>query len=386
MALDAQGNPTGLFASLQGKITIVIGAGSVSEAKTDFFTFLSLYNLVPFIIRGDSSVETALANAWNTVYINWLAEKNLTEEQRSQGDGNFSDQWLKDRTKMLGWMIKRNRTDTPSGQAFLTKETTDSWKFIDDASNTTITINPDNVLLQPPQHIIRFGKDDANDNIDGGETRDNLYGNGGDDIIDGKGGDDYLEGNAGNDNLIGGDGKDYLLGGTGNDNMAGDTGNDTLLGGLGNDTLAGGDDDDRLIGGDGDDTLNGGNGADILYGGSGSDTYNFSSGDGTDTIIDHTGDGKGGDGLGKVFFDGTSMTRTWTVKDAFNKTYGDGTWTLKFAEEPGQLSTLVITRTGSKDRIVIQGFKNGDLGITLGDMPEQNYSTVVDTSGYNKIG
>ena len=75
--------------------------------------------------------------------------------------------------------------------------------------------------------------------------------------------------------------------------MAG-KGNDTLLGGGdGTDILDGGSSDDQLLGGAGNDTLTGGSGADQftggidndrLTGGSGNDLYNFSRGDGQDTI------------------------------------------------------------------------------------------------------
>ncbi len=54
--------------------------------------------------------------------------------------------------------------------------------------------------------------------------------------------------------------------------------------------LRGGDGDDMLQGAGGSDTLNGGEGADSLNGDSGSDTYEFSLGDGVDTIHEAHGD------------------------------------------------------------------------------------------------
>jgi len=50
------------------------------------------------------------------------------------------------------------------------------------------------------------------------------------------------------------------------------------------------DGNDDLFGGDGDDEFTGGLGDDTLDGGAGNDTYNFSSGDGVDTIFDFGGD------------------------------------------------------------------------------------------------
>ncbi|MFT3857757.1 MAG: calcium-binding protein [Aquabacterium sp.] len=77
-----------------------------------------------------------------------------------------------------------------------------------------------------------------------------------------------------------------LQGTIGRDTLAGAGGNDTLSGLAGNDLLTGNGGDDILDGGAGNDTMRGGLGQDTLIGGKGNDTYQFTRGDGRDTLID----------------------------------------------------------------------------------------------------
>ena len=135
----------------------------------------------------------------------------------------------------------------------------------------------------------------ANLNGTGNGLNNVLVGNSGANTLDGGSGNDTVDGGDGNDSLLGGSGDDTLLGGLGNDTLNAGSGNDILNGGDGTDTLDGGSSDDQLLGGAGTDTLIGGSGADQftggtgndqLTGGSGNDRYNFSRGDGQDTIID----------------------------------------------------------------------------------------------------
>ena len=79
------------------------------------------------------------------------------------------------------------------------------------------------------------------------------------------------------ENAVGGDKKDLLIGNEGDNTLSGFAGNDTLLGGSGIDTLDGGEGKDRLDGGRGDD---------FLTGGLSKDTFVFSTGYGTDRILD----------------------------------------------------------------------------------------------------
>jgi Ca2+-binding RTX toxin-like protein len=135
----------------------------------------------------------------------------------------------------------------------------------------------------------------ANINGTGNALNNALVGNSGANTLDGGSGNDTVDGGDGNDSLLGGSGDDMLLGGFGNDTLNAGSGNDVLNGGAGADTLDGGSGDDQLFGGAGNDTLIGGSGADqftggtgndALTGGSGNDLYNFSRGDGQDTISD----------------------------------------------------------------------------------------------------
>lgn len=157
---------------------------------------------------------------------------------------------------------------------------------------------------------------DGNDTIVGGDrtdVTDSITGLAGDDVLSGNAGPDVIYGNTGNDQLLGGSEADSLYGGRGDDSLFGGTdgdllygnvGSDQLHGGQGEDTLYGGQDgdtldgdrdddllngdrgDDSLNGGEGWDTLSGGPGADSLTGGANPDRFNFSSGDGVDTITD----------------------------------------------------------------------------------------------------
>jgi Ca2+-binding RTX toxin-like protein len=75
----------------------------------------------------------------------------------------------------------------------------------------------------------------------------------------------------------------FMLGWNGADNLTGGTASDLLYGGAGV---------DNLTGGSGNDTLIGGTGNDFLYGGAGHDVYQYTMGDGNDTIIDEDRDGE----------------------------------------------------------------------------------------------
>ncbi|MEO8674229.1 MAG: hypothetical protein ABI569_01540, partial [Casimicrobiaceae bacterium] len=139
-------------------------------------------------------------------------------------------------------------------------------------------------------------------------------------------------------------------------------------GGRGDDVLNGDAGNDELAGGRGDDTLTGGAGNDRLDGGAGRDVYVLKSSDGTDTVVDS-------DGLGELRFDGAK------IDGASNRTNGkyvsaDGRAVYTFAGDPEEGGTLTVdfyasvytnggaTRTNS---VKIKDWKNGDLGITLGN-------------------
>ena len=149
----------------------------------------------------------------------------------------------------------------------------------------TLSLNVENLTLTGT----------ANINGTGSSANNVLIGNSGNNTLDSGSGNDAVDGGDGNDSLLGGSGNDTLLGGLGTDTLNAGSGNDVLNGGDGTDTLDGGSGDDQLLGGAGNDALTGGSGADLvtggagndqLTGGSGNDSYNFSRGDGQDTVID----------------------------------------------------------------------------------------------------
>jgi len=135
----------------------------------------------------------------------------------------------------------------------------------------------------------------ANLNGTGSSGNNVIIGNSGNNTLNAGSGNDTVDGGDGNDSLLGGSGADTLIGSLGNDVLNAGSGNDVLNGGDGTDMLDGGSGDDQLLGEDGTDTLTGGSGADqftggtgndTMTGGSGNDLYNFSRGDGQDTISD----------------------------------------------------------------------------------------------------
>ncbi|MBV2183037.1 MAG: putative Ig domain-containing protein, partial [Rhizobium sp.] len=94
-------------------------------------------------------------------------------------------------------------------------------------------------------------------------------------------GNDSLRASDGGASVDGGMGNDALTGSHGDDTLLGGNGNDLVEGGAGADVVEGGPGDDVLRGGSGDDELHGGGGNDLAEGGPEADSYYFSHGDGT---------------------------------------------------------------------------------------------------------
>ncbi|HEX2827746.1 MAG TPA: calcium-binding protein, partial [Burkholderiales bacterium] len=146
-----------------------------------------------------------------------------------------------------------------------------------------------------------------------------------------------------------------LLGGPRKDALFGGAGDDELHGGEDDDYLQGDGDKDILDGGIGDDLLVGGLGDDFLSGGDDFDRYVI--GEGTDTVNDK--DGKG------LLLD----TRGRRIAGLFVKKGN----TYVFEENPTLLATknsalTIFLQDGAT--VVIEGFDQGDLNITLAD-PKQ---------------
>lgn len=128
--------------------------------------------------------------------------------------------------------------------------------------------------------------DNGANTISGLRGADTISGGGGADTLDGGGGGDLIAGNDGKDVISGGGGKDTIEGNGGRDIIAGGGGKDDLDGGGGRDMVSGNGGRNTVKGGGGNDTLVGGKGNDVLTGGGGRDTFQFTRGDGRDTITD----------------------------------------------------------------------------------------------------
>jgi Ca2+-binding RTX toxin-like protein len=162
--------------------------------------------------------------------------------------------------------------------------------------------------------------------------------------------------------------------------MAGMGGNDLLTGGAKGDYINGGDDkdtltakggDDWLLGGDGDDTLSGGTGNDVLDGGLGHDRYEFTTIDlaqavSTDIINDSDGDGI-------IAIDGSDLNLL-PISEYLTSEDGVLGWQIDdykyMFNWSRDTNSLVISVRQNGSRIIIKGWENGDLGISLPDFDE----------------
>jgi hypothetical protein len=171
---------------------------NAQQASTDFGAFLALYNLSPVYISG-----AALSEPNSSLYSQWSG-------------GEFSSQYLEDRTEALHVLLGRNTTDlnstNPSGNETVYFDyATLSDFYADGGTNDGIDSSSKNNFSQ-----VHFGTN-FSDVMQGGNKNDHLYGGGGADSLSGGAGDDYLEGGSGDDVLNAGTGFDRLNGGAGND-------------------------------------------------------------------------------------------------------------------------------------------------------------------------
>ncbi len=181
--------------------------------------------------------------------------------------------------------------------------------------------------------------------------------------------------------LVNTDGQVILVGGS---NVK-FTNNADLVIGLGNSN-------NTLSGGLGNDVLIGGLGADTLKGGTGNDTYIYKEGNGTDTIMDAMG--FGGDGLGQILYtraDGSSKSLVGEILAGTGKGQAsDGEFTYTFIGKqtseglPEGVGTLIITRAGTSDKITVEHYKNGDLGLNL-HLAQIDRATYQGTAGTDDL-
>jgi Ca2+-binding RTX toxin-like protein len=139
--------------------------------------------------------------------------------------------------------------------------------------------------------------------------------------------------------------------------------------------LQGGSEADHLYGMGGDDTLIGGLGNDYLEGGQGTDTYVYTSGDGFDTLLDT-------DGLGHIIENGQTLGgkmqgagKAYTGTDSAGNAHSYAVLAGDITAAGG--ATLLIDGT-----IEVLNYRQGDLGITLGDStPVQQPPTTLTITG-----
>lgn len=305
----------------------------LGRANTELGARYALFNLLPFALVGNTAV-----------YDRHNQNSALFRYDPNTGEQLVSDAYLKDRADFMAVHLA-----TPTGESSVPG--TQSWIFEDrrqtGADGQPLRITTTATEAERATNRMIFGADDAaGEVVSGGNGADRLYGMGGDDILRGGAGDDYLEGGTGNDFLQGGRGNDELIGGAGEDELAGDAGNDKLVGGAGVDDLTGGRGDDRM------------------EGGAGFDSYNIETGDGNDVIVDS-------DGKGEVLLDGVAITGADTVVDEKYQT-ADGKLKFTFAGDPAEGGTLTIEfgEEDARQTIRIHDFKNGQLGIKIGDGSE----------------
>ena len=135
--------------------------------------------------------------------------------------------------------------------------------------------------------------------------------------------------------------------------------NDLLIGSGEADTIFGEGGDDVIQGEGGDDILNGGEGADFLLGGEGNDTYFASDGD---TISDT-------DKKGRVLLDGNILRGG--IKEEGSTTWESENGVVSYSLTDGKLTVTSTPPTGQTATITIENFQSGDLGIELGDPPDE---------------
>jgi Ca2+-binding RTX toxin-like protein len=251
---------------------------------------------------------TAAQTAAPDLYTRW----NQDQSVRANGDaGEFTDAWYADRAAYLSWLLKSNIDDTYPRQISDTS-LKDNWQMQDRSRGHQDNIELKALGLQAftaNDRQLIFGKEESDSGalaINGGQHADRLYGMGGDDDINAGDGDDYMEG------------------------------------------------------GLGDDTLEGGRDADHLEGGKGYDTYIYTPGDGADTIRD-------ADYLGVIKWSNVELNGGKKLTDSLWVSAGQQ-FIYWLVERQDGSHDLIIGSGG--DRLTVEKWTNGQLGIRLQDAPE----------------
>lgn len=345
------------FQSLVGNVTVSVPeSGVLSDVRDNFVNFLSVLNLSPVMFRVDDAakadIEAKLGTVWADVYNAWLDDQKLTPAQRSAGLGNYTDTFLNDRARFIGWRAQANlRNKTAVTDSYPDQWLAEERNYRGQSEHLPLSLDVNSGWLGTTGNARRmiFGLEAGDDMIMGGATADRLYGMGGSDTVQGGSGEDWLEGNAGADRLYGQEGRD------------------------------------TLVGGQGDDTLEGGKGSDTLLGGTGSDTYLFTRGDGWDWIHDS-------DGQGRLVYDGLTLAGGKAVGDSgmvWQETQAGQTFIYLLTDwTEGGETFKRLSIQGPDGGIWVKGWQLGDLGITLAgaDTPAPQttdlYGTATSDNGH----
>jgi Ca2+-binding RTX toxin-like protein len=308
---------------------------STDPAKDD-----ELYNLLPFIKNGDSSVTLNTVNPSNddNIFFAHLTLEGVKAVDSSNvvtlavspatvtedGAGNlvytFTRTGVLTNPLVVGYTVGGSATltaDYTQTGATTFSATNGTVTFAAGASTATVIVDPQADAVPDPDETVdltltlgtgyAIGTSNAVSGkilapilgspheILGTPNNDLLQGFAGNDTLTDNLDDDEFYGGAGNDSITSGDGQDYVEGGTGNDiifsgndndELYGEDGNDIINAGAGDDWLEGGNGNDTLVGGAGEDTLIGSLGIDSLSGDAGADQFVLNKNSGADIITD----------------------------------------------------------------------------------------------------
>ena len=135
-----------------------------------------------------------------------------------------------------------------------------------------------------------------------------------------------------------------------------------IFGGDGADTVEGGLRNDHLYGGKGNDTLTGSGGNDYLEGGLGDDTYLYNSGDGIDTITDHSGSNQ-------ITVNGAVVSGVFSPSFSGGQIYFSTDKTYSLQQMAGGTYRLLVRDATSQEYQAVAdlvGWQSGEFGISTG--------------------
>ncbi|QEY15516.1 hypothetical protein D0C16_05735 [Cellvibrio sp. KY-GH-1] len=328
-----------IFNDLKGKVSFV--AADATAAKNDYGQFLALYYAAPFALQGNSVL---LGQLNPNLYTAWVADQNLSAEDRLLGKANFSEEWYQDSATYLNLLLDRNKNDIdklessdPGGKDALyikvENDDNDAHRIYSGSTNAS------NYSAQPYAPWVILGTMEDNDNA----TR-------------------------------GGNGNDRIYGLGGNDKLNGLNGNDVLDGGAGDDELLGGADTDLLLGGKDNDTLDGGAGNDVLKGGAGNDTYKFTGDFGHDTVIDT-------EGLNTLDINGAVGELKQTAKDSIIYRNSANTVEAVLVDSGGSKTLLLNSLSNAGSSVTLDKWSDGQFGVSLKDADAETPPSLPTISG-----